>query len=66
MSDPLYTPLPMLTGIQIIPDDAIPRGYKRTEGNSIRINPVNYDYIRPLGAKGTMIVLGLLGEVANE
>lgn len=58
--------LPMLSGIQIIPSDDVPCGYRRTEGDTIFINPANYELMRPLSAKGTLIVLGILGEMSNE
>ena len=53
-----------LVGIRIIPSEDIPCGFKRTVGNDIFVSPRNYDYMRPLSAKGMIIVLGILAELA--
>ena len=62
--DSLWTDLRSLMGIQIIPTEDVPNGFKRTVGNDIFVSFRNYEYMKPLNAKGTIILLGFLTELA--
>jgi hypothetical protein len=53
-------------GIDIIPSEDIPNGYRRTTENAIYVSPGNYELLRPLSAKGTIIALGFLKEMGVE
>lgn len=55
-----------IKGISIIPDEDIPPGYKRTTGFNIFINEHNYELMKPLSAKGMLIALGVLREIAPQ
>ncbi len=50
-------------GIDIIPSEDVPSGHKRTAENAIFVSPGNYELLRPLSARATIIVLGFLKEV---
>lgn len=49
--------------LRVIPSDDIPNGFKRTVGNDIFVSSRNYEYMKPLSAKGTIILLGILIEL---
>jgi hypothetical protein len=51
-----------LVGVRIIPSEDVPNGFRRTVGTDIFVSSRNYEYMRPLSAKGMIIVLGLLTE----
>jgi len=50
-------------GIDVIPSEDIRNGYKRTTENVIYVSPGNYELLRPLSARATIIMLGFLKEV---
>jgi len=52
-----------LYGIDVIPSESVPNGYKRTEENKIFVSPKNYEYLRLFSAKGVIIAIGLLKEL---
>jgi hypothetical protein len=58
--------LSAIRGIRIIPCEAIPNGFRRTVGNDIFVSVRNYEYMKPLSAKGTIILLGFLIELPPE
>jgi hypothetical protein len=52
-----------IDGINIIPSEDIAPGFKRTVGSDISINKQDYEYLKPIGPKTTIIMLGLLKEL---
>lgn len=57
--------LGQITGINIIPMDDIPAGFKRTEGSDIFVNARNYEHIRLLSAIGMIFAIGCLRELSK-
>ena len=53
-------------GIRIIPSEDVPAGFKRTVGTDIFVSSHNYEYMRSLSAKGILIVVGILTELASR
>lgn len=52
--------------IRIIPSEDVPAGFKRTVGTDIFVNSHNFTYMRSLSAKGTIIVVWILTELASR
>ena len=52
-----------IVGIRIIPSEDVPSGFRRTAENDIFVSFRNYEYMRSLSAKGTLILLGFLTEL---
>jgi len=63
---PLWRSLYSLVGIQVIPSEDIPNGFRHTVGDTIFVSPQNYEYMRPLSAKETIIMLGFLAEMVPK
>lgn len=49
-------------GINVIPSEDIPPGFKRTVGDDIFVNEHNYELLKSFSAKGMLIALGILRE----
>lgn len=54
-----------IDGIDVIPSEEIPPGYKRTVGPNIFVNEHNYELMKPLSAKAMLIALGILRETPD-
>lgn len=65
MSEQGFT-LGRIDGINVIPDDDIPPGFKRTVGFDIFINTGSYELMRTFSAKWMLIAMGTLRELETK